>query len=47
MAELIAESIEPPFLWEPFTRGRKAYREFNLKWGWEGVCPQIQYNEHH
>ena len=46
MAELIAESIEPPFLWEPFTRGRKAYREFNLKWVGR-VCPQIQYNEHH
>ena len=40
MAELIADSIEAPILWEPFTRGRKAYRAFNLNWGWEEYVPK-------
>lgn len=45
IAELIAESIGAPVLWEPFTRGRKAYKAFNLNWGWDEYIPkQNQYS---
>ena len=44
MAELIAESTGAPILWEPFTRGRKAYKAFKLNWGWEEYIPKTNSN---